>query len=413
MCTFFRVGQESRRKSATFERKMTDMSLDELLEEDDDDFDRGRIPSLNTVGSDVFDELFDDDEEDSESSPRKPRYSDNSTVDALPPPSYDDMIKKIDSPILEEKAERMDREENKISDIEDDETKLTSNPFESVVSSQNIEKDVSALDDDRESNPFEAVSSLKDEEEKPTSTSNPFETSTSVSSKDEEEKPMSTSNPFETSTSVSSKVEEEKPMPTSNPFQTSTSVPSSKVEEETQISNEKVTPSTETPTSNTFETEKVEERESNTVEAETIPSKITETTKNETKKRKKWKCPRCTLRNELSVSICAVCSLPRPKESETTESGRKRLSAVEVLFENAKEHEKHLREDTVEKPLDLLHVEAAGQSGLAEDIFRFEDTTLKNVSMTSILLDNKWIVMGTKNGDVVLYVVCEDSYRKT
>ena len=202
-------------------------------------------------------------------------------------------------------------------------------------------------------------------------------------------------------------------MPTSNPFQTSTSVPSSKVEEETQISNEKVTPSTEIPTSNTFETEKVEEEESNTDEAETVPSKITETTKNETKKRKKWKCPRCTLRNELSVSICAVCSLPRPKESETTESGRKRLSAVEILFENAKEHQKHLREDTVAKPLDLLHVEAAGQSGLAEDIFRFEDTTLKNVSMTSILLDNKWIVMGTKNGDVVLYVVCEDSYRKT
>ena len=331
---------------------------------------------------------------------------------ALPPPSYD-TIKKIDSPILEEKAEPMDREEDKTSDIEDDETKLTSNPFESTVSSQNIKKDVSASDDDRESNPFKAVSSLKLEEEKSVSTSNPFETAAALSSsklkrknqcqhrilsrpvchhhqkskrknqhqyrtlrdqyisiiKSRRGKPTSTSNPFETSTSVSSKVEEEKPMPTSNPFQTSTSVPSSKVEEETQISNEKVTPSTEIPTSNTFETEKVEEEESNTDEAETVPSKITETTKNETKKRKKWKCPRCTLRNELSVSICAVCSLPRPKESETTESGRKRLSAVEVLFENAKEHQKHLREDTVEKPLDLLHVEAAGQSGLAETFF--------------------------------------------
>ena len=105
-----------------------------------------------------------------------------------------------------------------------------------------------------------------------------------------------------------------------------------------------------------------------------------------------------------------MCSLPRPKESEATQSGRKRLSAVEILFENAKEHQKHLREDTVEKPLDLLHVEAAGQSGLAEDIFRFEDTTLKNVSMTSILLDNKWIVMGTKDGDVVLYVVCVNTH---
>ena len=34
----------------------------------------------------------------------------------------------------------------------------------------------------------------------------------------------------------------------------------------------------------------------------------------------------------------------------------------------------------------------------------------KNVSMTSILLDNKWIVMGTKDGDVVLYVVCVNTH---
>ena len=80
MCVIKKYSVRNRDVKLDAREEMTDMSLDELLEEDDDDFDRGRIPSLNTVGSDVFDELFDDDEEYKRKLSAETLIFDNSTV---------------------------------------------------------------------------------------------------------------------------------------------------------------------------------------------------------------------------------------------------------------------------------------------------------------------------------------------
>jgi hypothetical protein len=391
---------------------MTDKSLDELLEEDDDDFDvmgrsiHGRLPSMNTVGSDAFDELFDDDDEESDviggyaedraASSNSSKPQNVSFRQGLPPPSYDS-IEKLESPTLKEKAIL-------IENLKEDKTEPISNTFESISSNSiNVKEPISETipstptnvkntKEEKISNIFESCPvpsiDVKDSERK--NISSPFDPLAVLLNADEKDRNKEKKKEDEIETEQISNPFEPRPTPLLSEVE---------AEEENSIDDEENSKDEE---EDDKKQEEEDNKQKNIQDAEHATTRKTTTPIN---KRKKWKCPRCTMRNALSLTKCAVCNLSRPDHHDTSNfaSKKKTLSAVEILFENVKRDQRNLYNNKVEEPLDLLHIESAGQDGLAEDILRFEDTNLKNDCMTSIVLDTKWIVTGTKNGDAILY----------